>query len=279
MERITAALAAVPTPSPKAGFGAVFAGLAVYSVYKYFSYTAALKAASETTSLKPSLEKGELVTILKEIEVGAKSAVKAAEAGAELVKADDKDAKARLKELVPALIRSEVTELQSTVCSAHGVKVADVAEAQRYYSKGGPSPDPAVIAATTSIMKVLAKPLMTKRRVYRIVKELHAYQLSIMRGVIEEALERAEGNPNSPVFMRTAMERPKQLAEAWIEAEHGWTEGMQAIVALGVKMSEDDPMFKKGFMSMLQEEAAKMQQASQQIMQSIVMEMQMMGGM
>ena len=116
--------------------------------------------------------------------------------------------------------------------------------------------------------------MLTKRQMLEALIALHEYQIEIMPECVEAALE--AGPPQSPAFMHTIQAKPRAMATEWVNAQYGLGDMMELVNA-AIAMGNVDKEFGEAVQDVLTEYGGKLQQAAQEVMQTIIM--QRMGGM
>jgi hypothetical protein len=218
------------------------------------------KAQRDAAGWKPTVTKPALLALLRESASEAARVVKAVEAGGRMVKGEEAGG---LKECVPALVRAEMRDVDARLLAKHGLDAGEVEAALRYYTRG-PGRDAAVVDAAKAVRRVLAKTVLTKRRILETVVGMHDAQIEALDGVVEEVLDQAD--PGDPRFSAVLQGAFKRVAAAWVAEETGLAGGVDELMAVAQGEAMRDPEYGAALQSALTECTGKVNAALQGVL-------------
>jgi len=168
------------------------------------------EASRTATSLKPKVDAGTLIQVIKEITKECEHATKVLDEAAKMP--GPKEEAAKVKEHAQAMLRSDVTEIENAVFARRSLGRADVEAAQRYYTAPD-THDVGVLTAARSLKRLLGRRLLTKGSALQALIAAHEQQTEAAEDILTEALEKAGGNPQSQRFQMALASRSSQVLD------------------------------------------------------------------
>ena len=188
--------------SSSIGYGLIFGGAAIFSLYTLVSLRARLAASAASAASLHGVSDMELVSILGDIETRVRRVVGEVDAALELARLEGATDVGALETAARGMVQEELASAQSAACRSYVCAERD-AEAALLAADGEGGP---VAAAASRIRRIAGRWCVTKRAVLDIMAGTFRLQASLLKGLVEDAA--GSGRITSPGALQAFLGSP-----------------------------------------------------------------------